>query len=250
MKRMTLCAALLLPSSAFAQGTSERTIQVTGTGVVRTDPDVALLDIYLRGEGATPDDATRALATKQRAVTDGLNGLLGRGSEATASNVTVIEARGEACADARGYASRPRLSTGECAVIGYIATMQLALRTAAVAKAGTAAGLASRLGASDARLQSFALSDPQAAQARATTAAIAAARQQAEAVAKGAGVGLGPIMSMRDSANIEVTGARVGANAMAAPPPPPPPAPPVEIDVKPRPIETRAQVYVTFAIAP
>lgn len=80
-----------------------------------------------------------------------------------------------------GLWQQPRLSTGDCAVTGFIATMQTRVRTYAVAKAATAAGLASRLGASDARLQGYALSNPEAAQARANTAAIAVATRRAAA---------------------------------------------------------------------
>jgi len=254
MYRFALVALLLPqvvpPQAALAQEPSERIIQVTGTASVETAPDLALLDIYLRGEGATPDAATTALAAKQKAVTGGVLGLLGAGSELTTSNITVIEARSGTCADGRGYGSQPRLNTGDCAVTGYIATMQNAVRTRNVAKAGTAAGLASRLGASDARLQGFALANPEEAQGRASAAAITAARQRAEVVASGAGVRLGPIVSVRDQANFEF-----GAQARVAPGAPPAPpatsmAAPIPIDLKPKPIETRAQVFVSYAIVP
>jgi uncharacterized protein YggE len=127
--------------------------------------------------------------------------------------------------------------------------MQTSVRTRAVEKAATAAGLASRLGASDARVQGFALSDPEAARARANMAAIADAAKRAAALASGAGLRLGPIIAVRDQASydITVTGALRGANAPAAPPAPR--VSPVTIDLKPTPIETRAQVFVSYAIA-
>ena len=69
-------------------------------------------------------------------------------------------------------------------------------------------------------------------------------------MASGAGVRLGPIVSVRDQANFEF-----GAQARVAPgAPPAPPAPsmaaPIPIDLKPKPIETRAQVFVSYAIVP
>ncbi len=249
MRYLLVAGAVLIPQAVCAQEAPGRTVQVMGTGIVQTVPDIALLDIYLRGEGATPDAATTAIAAKQTAVSEGLTSLLGSGNELTAGNVTIIEARGSSCADARGYGSQPRLSTGDCAVTGFIATMQTRLKTRAVGKAATAAGLASRLGASDARVQGFALSDPNAAQARANTAAIAVAAQRATALASGAGLRLGPIVMIRDQANYDI----VVSASYAPPPPPPPPAPrvsPVVIDIKPTPIETRAQVFITYAIAP
>jgi uncharacterized protein YggE len=209
---------------------------------------VALLDIYLRGEGPTPDAATASIAAKQKAVSGGLVALLGRDSELTTSNVTIIEARSGTCADARGYGSQPRISTGECAVTGYIATMQTSVRTRAVEKAATAAGLASRLGASDARVQGFVLSNPELAQAKANAAAIEAARQRAVTLAKGAGLKLGPIITVRDQASFEAMdiGSLPALNAPTAPPAPM--MSPIVIDLKPKPIETRVQVSVTYAI--
>jgi uncharacterized protein YggE len=243
-----LAAAMLVLQAPGAQPAPARAIQVTGTGVVQTVPDIALLDIYLRGEGATPDAATQAIAAKQKAVSGGLVALLGRDGELTTGNVTVIEARGGACADARGYGSQPRLSTGDCAVTGYIATVQASVRTRAVAKAATAAGLASRLGASDARVQGFALSDPQLAQARANAAAIEVARQRAVSLAKGAGLQLGAITAIRDQASYDLSGIESLSVADAPLLPSLRVASPVVIDLKPKPIETRAQVYVTYAI--
>ncbi|WP_076069431.1 SIMPL domain-containing protein [Sphingomonas montana] len=224
-------------------------MQVTGSGIVQTVPDIAVLDIYLRGEGPAPDDATTMIAAKQKAVTDGLRGFLGSDSELTASNVVIIEARASSCADARGYGSQPRLSTGDCAVSGFIATMQLRVRTRAVGKSATAAGLASRLGASDARVQGFALSDPEAAQARANAAAIAVAGRRAAALASGAGLRLGSIVTVRDQAGYDGTAltASLAREYVVAPPMV---RSPMVIALKPTPIETRAQVLVTYAIAP
>lgn len=245
-------AGLLAAMPAVAQVPATRVIQVTGTGVVQTIPDVALLNIYLRGEGTTPDAATAALAARQKAVAGGLASLLGREGQLTTGNVTIIEARGESCADNRGYNSQPKVSAGACAIVGYIATMQTSLRTRNVDKAATAAGLASRLGASDARLDGFELSDPDAVQARAGAAAMTDARKRAATLATNAGVRLGAVTEVRDQANYGGMQARSSFDEAAppAPPPPPPPAAPIELDAKPRPIETRAQVFVTYAIAP
>lgn len=247
MRWMLMLGCVIAAPSALAQEGRSRTIEVTGTGTVQTMPDVAMLDIWLRGEGATADEATSALAAKQKAVAGGLAALLGGDRDLTTGNVTILQVRGDGCADGQGYDRQPRLSTGTCAIRGYIATMQLALRTHAVTKAATAVGLVSRLGASDARLQGYSLSDPDAAQARARAAAVETARRQAMALASSAGVRLGGVMTVRDQMGYDVVVSAQRA-APAAPPPPPPPPPPVEIDAKPRPIDTRAQVYVTYAI--
>ncbi|PCG14458.1 MULTISPECIES: SIMPL domain-containing protein [Sphingomonas] len=247
---MLAAAAALVPAAGMAQepATPERTIRVTGVGVVQTPPDTARLDYWVRGEGTNPDEASRALATRQKAIAGALGGLLGAGTEITTGNVMVIEVKDRACDD-QGYNGLPRLSQGACAVTGYLARMQAGVRTPAIGKAGTAVGLAARLGASDARLSGFSLSKPREAQARATTAAIADAKLRAEAVAAGAGTPLGAIVTVTDQAGYEPI--VMGARSLAAPPPPPPPpdaAPPVAIDVAPAPIETRQQVFVTYSI--
>ncbi len=249
MRGLIAAAALLAAMPALAQEPAGRTIQVTGSGVVQTPPDVAMMVVYLRGEGADPDAATRQLAARQKAVAGGLAALLGRESELTTGNVTVIGARSGTCADGQGYNSQPRVSTGDCTIVGYIATMQTNVRARNVARAATAIGLAARLGASDARLEGFVLSNPDAAQARAGLAAMEDARQRATTLARNAGVALGPLMEVRDQPGFG-GGERVQFGDAPPAPPPPPPPPPIELDAKPRPIETRAQVFVRYAIAP
>lgn len=223
----------------------ERLIQVVGSATVRTPPDVATLVYWLRGEGTTADQATAALVASQEAVEGGLTGLLRGATEITTGNVMLIETRDRGCDTDR---SQPRLSQGACAPTGYLATIESHVRTTAVDKAGTAVGLAARLGARDARLMSFQLADPAEAQRRATLAAIRDARTKAEAAAAGAGVALGPLLSVSD----QVSGLDpvVAGSRVADAPAPPPPPPPIEIGLKPRPIETRAQVTLRYGISP
>lgn len=250
MRLSAAIIAALLPASALAQERPDPipTIQVVGTATVSTKPDKANLIYWVTGEGKTADEASGQLAAKHKAISAGLSSLLGRGTEMSAGEVSVIETREPACDGPGNYNNRPRLSTGACAVTGYVATLQGNVRTAAIDKAGTAAGLAARLGARDARLQNFFLSDPEAAQRRANTAAIADARAKAEAMAAGAGVQLGQLLTLNDqnAGDVVVTG------NLSSPPPPPPVAmasAPVAIDVSPRPIDTRARIYARFAIA-
>ena len=242
---------LMLSAAASAQVPADDrpTIQVAGRGTVSTPPDVATLDYWVKGEGQTADEASAALARKNKAIVGGLAALLGQGTQASSGNVIVIQAHGKECDDNRGYGSQPRLSTGACAVTGYLATLQGQVRTAAVDKAGTAAGLAARLGASDARLQSFDLSDKSAAQRRATAAALKDARAKAETIAAGSAVRLGPLLSVTDQNGMY--GAEIvrvsGASIASAPPAP---VAPIAIDVRPRPVETVAQLVVRYAILP
>ncbi|WP_181008445.1 SIMPL domain-containing protein [Sphingomonas montanisoli] len=241
--------ALAATPTMAQEGLPQRLITVVGVAVDRAQPDIATLDFTVRGEGDSADAAAGALATRLKALSGGLLGLLGKDSELTTSNVNIVEVRDRACNDGRPvYPGSVQLSRGACAVVGYIAISQAQLRSRAVDKIATAAGLAARLGASDARVTGFALADPDAAQRRAAILAFKDARRRAETAAAGSGVKLGDVASIRDQAafgggqDIIVTAQR----AVAAPPPPPPP---ISIDIKPRPIETRAQITVSYEIA-
>lgn len=250
MRTFVVGAAVSIAVPAWAQTEAERppNIQVQGTATVETMPDRAQISYSVRGEGKTADDASRSLAATQKAIRDGLGLLLGKATEMTTGDVVLNEVRGPQC-DANPY-GRQRMSEGDCAVVGYVATIAGMVRTGAIDQAGTAVGLAARLGARDARIQRFELADPSTARGRATAAAIIDARRRAEALASGAGVQLGELLTLTDqsgSGDIVVQAVRV-ARADLSPPPPAPPAP-VAIDVKPKPIETRATVYARYAIA-
>ena len=249
MRLITTVGLLLFAVPALAQP-NERppTIQVVGFAAVTTKPDQANLIYWVTGEGKTADEASAALASKQKAIVAGLAGFLGRDTQLSSGEISIIETRSPQCDGPGNYNNRPRLSEGPCAVTGYIASLQGTGRTRAVEKAGTAAGLAARLGARDARVQGFQLGDPAEAQRRATAAAIANARSKAEAMASGAGVRLGDLISLNDqNSGNEIV---LRANDIGSiPAPSAPAAPPVEISVSPRPIETQARVYAQFAIA-
>ncbi len=248
MRIATMLLLGLTATPALAQSGDDRVpvIQVLGMGTVSTPPDVATITYSVTGEGKTADEASTALVTKHQAVLNGLKELLGRGARLSSSEVNLTEVRSPKCETGNGYNARPRLSEGDCAVTGYIATLQGAARTGAIDRAGTAVGLAARLGARDARIQGFSLRDPAAAQRRATAVAIAAARTKAEAMAAGAGVKLGDLLALHDpnaQMDMAITAEDIGhmslGNARAR----------VEIPVSPAPIDTHVRVNARYAIA-
>ena len=246
---MTL-GLLLFAAPAAAQQANEKTpvIQVVGVATVSTKPDQANLIYWVTGEGKTADEASASLASKQEAIVAGVSGLLGRDTQLSSGEVSIIETRSLQCDGPGNVNNRPRLSEGPCAITGYVASLQGTGRTRAVDKAGTAAGLAARLGARDARVQGFQLSDPADAQRRATAAAIANARTKAEAMAAGAGVRLGDLISLNDQnggSDIVMRAADIGSLPRVSASL----APAIEISLSPRPIDTQARVYAQFAIA-
>lgn len=255
MRFAGFCLALAGTTGVAAQepASPPHVIQVTGVGKISTLPDMALLNFWASGEGKTPDEASSALAARQKAIVEGLNGLLRGNSQITSSNLVVIAVRGPDCQGQNNYNPQPRLDVGACAIVGYLATVQGTIRTSLVDKAGTAVGLASQLGARDARLQMFQLTDAQWAYSAAMSMAIADAKRQASIMAKAAGEKLGPVTMIRDQNYRPTEDPAFVAMRAAAPPgtaAPPAVRVPVRIDVNPQPIETTAQVYVTFALQP
>lgn len=249
MRTSVIALGALAAAPAMAQTTSgPPAINVTGHGKLSVPPDTANLHYWLRGEGKTPDEATRAMVGTQTAVEDGLHGFLGAAAEITNSQLVVIEVRDPDCKGQQGQAI---LSEGQCAIIGYLATSETDVRTHDIAKAATAVGLASRLGARDARLQSFELRDTADVQRRAMAAAVSDARAQAMVLAGAAGGHLGRALTIEYGSYtrpLEVTGRRVAY--ASAPPPPPPPPPPVQVDMKPAPQDVTADVSISYELLP
>lgn len=243
-----IAALIAAPASAQTANSDSHTINVTGHGKTSLPPDTANIHYWLRGEGPTPDDATRSMADAKTKVESGLKDFLGPDAEITGSDLIVIEVRDPNCKTEMGRAS---LSQGDCAIIGYAASVQADVITGRIDKAGTAVGLASRLGARDARLQGFELRDMTAARQTAMTRAVADARAQAQVLATASGGRLGRVLNIQYGSyggSPVIVAART--YAPAPPPPPPPPPPPVEIDMKPRPQEVTADVSVSYELVP
>lgn len=238
--------AIGVSASALAAPSAEPPhIVVVGHGTIKTDPDVASLTFSIRGEGATSDAAASELVRKRTAISDGLAKLLGEDVAVNTGELSIKEVRDKAC---DRDDEQPRLSTGACAIRGYVANVDASLRISPVKDAGTALSLASRLGASNPQLNDFSLHSPSDAQRRAEAAAIQDAHSRALGIAAASGSQLGSLISVEDrearnsgSMDIIVTAQRrIGPPAIVAPP--------IVIDLKPRPIETTATLTVTYAV--
>ena len=263
------------PAIAQSLQPPANTIVVAARATVETPPDTAILTLTARGEGKTPDDATRALAAKLKAITGGLRAI-DPAIEIQTNSVAIGEAYAGECnrdgalplsldtqldmaadalsaeadrvANGRG-AKPPGKVADPCAIIGYIARSDARIKMRKVADAGTAVGLASRLGAASAGLESFDLAKDDDARTRATAAAIATARRQAQAIASGSGVKLGSIVSVVDGSSqgdtvmaMEMRSVSLDTMTAGAPEP-------VPVDISPKPVTTGAQLIVTFAVS-
>jgi uncharacterized protein YggE len=217
---------------------------VGGYGEVKTMPDLATITYTARGEGPTSDDAVRSMAAAETRISNAVHTIDGAAQPQT-SEIKVAAVRSDDCKE-REYGP-VELSTGACAISGYVATQSATVRTGAVNDAGTMVGLISRVGAMDPTISSFDLRDPRPAQQQATAAALADAASKAAMIASAGHVQLGRILDIATAAQnqlqaIVVTGSRIAANVPPAPPPP------VTVKLTPEPITTSANVTVTYAI--
>ncbi|MDB5712017.1 MAG: hypothetical protein JWL96_4087, partial [Sphingomonas bacterium] len=135
--------------------------------------------------------------------------------EARASQVSVREVRSRECQP--GYGA-PTLSTGACAIIGYVAELSVSVRTTLPKQAGTIVGLLGHEGASNPSLGGFALADPGAAQRRAIAAALDDAHRKAEAIAAGTGVKVGRLVSATSGNGYNEVQAQDGVRDLPPPP--------------------------------
>jgi len=221
-------------------------IVVDGYGEVKTMPDVATVTYTLRGEGQTSDDAVRAMVAMGTRIEASL-GRVDPTAEPRSDKVQVTPVKPGDCKESGSDEDAPQLSTGSCAIVGYVAKQDITVRTSDVKDAGAMVGLAGRGGAYEAQISSFDLRDPKPMQRQAIASALADAESKAEAIAAGSHLALGPILHVSTNSPgaqaVVVTGVRRNA------PPAPVEAPPVAVNLTPEPISTTANVTVTYSIA-
>lgn len=222
-------------------------LQVSGHGEVKYMPDIATIAYTARGEGPTSDDAVRAMTAAEARIDAALHAI-DSAAEPHTSEVKIDEVRSNDCKD-QGY-GRPQLSTGACAISGYVATQSIRLRTSAVKDAGTMVGLVGRAGGLGPRIEGFTIRDSRPQQQQAIAAALADAASKAAAMAAASHVQLGPVLNIdsgprNDAQQIVVSGSRINPLASVNAPPPPPPVP---VPVTPELLTTDSYVTVTYEI--
>jgi len=237
-------AACLFGTASAQPAPDQPRIVVDGYGEVKTVPDVATIGFTIRGEGATSDDAVRAMVAAGQRIEDSLRAIDPTVDPKT-SEVRVNPAKGNSCGGENGDPD-DLLSKGACSVAGYIANQRVTVRTGAVKDSGTMVGLAARGGAYEVRINSYDIADPRPAKAQAIAMALADARAKAAALAAGSRVTLGPIMTIstvgdRDVQDIVITGSRIPARNVGF-------AAPVRVNLNAERITTGATVTVTYAI--
>jgi uncharacterized protein YggE len=218
-------------------------IVVEGVGSVKSKPNVATISYDVKGEGRTSDQAISALVATSAAVENALRSM-DPALDLHSDTVKVQAVRGQSCkAEDDDIA---QLSSGPCAVAGYVATQDFDVRTTHVTDAGTMVGLAGRAGASSPSIDDFDLADNRDARRQAIAAALSDALTKAQAIASGSNAKVGELLavSMDDarSADIVVTGTlNRNPNLVVSAP--------IVVTVSPSPVVTTARLTVTYAIA-
>lgn len=251
MRSLMLGAALgvLVANGALAQDKPmEATIQVLGVGTVEDAPSLAHISFTLRGEGKGSDDALRALVARKEAVEAAMGSLDKASFRVETGDVAITEVRGRDCRGSGEDEDAPRLSTGACAIQGYVATMDASADVGPVALSGTLAGLAGRAGASNVRLSNFRATDPGGARQRAMAAAVANGLEQAQAIAAASGSKLGRLLRVSDQNGgymVEqlqrIAGAAARDKAIVPEP--------VVVTITPQAISTTARLVLVYEIA-
>lgn len=240
-----------LAAPALAAEVQPPTIAVIGSGRAERPADYALLNFTMRGEGATAPQAVKALSDAQAKLYASLPKLPGKPeAEIRSSTLLIRELRAKGCEN-RGY---PLPASGDCAVVGIIATQGFQVRVTPATRAGDAASLIAQIGGVDVNVGGGGVSDESALEDAAMRDAVADAKRQAQLLAAASGVKLGAVSRVQDSQTAAVM---AYANNGAPPPPPPPPplpVPPVQLNAPlnytPQPVVRTARVMMTFELEP
>lgn len=267
MKRFPAVSALLLCAFAasVAQAQAQQppppperpSVTVIGVGEAKKPAEYVLFSLTVRGEGATPVEAMKAMSASRAAIEGGVRSL--KGVDKLETRTTILntqEVRDRKCDAGRPtYSQQPTLNTGDCAVIGAVVTLQETLRLAPPKRLGDVLSMATQLGAKSATATGTGTDDDRPLVDEATAKAFADARRQAETIAKAAGLRLGPVLrAQNQQAAYSPLGLPGVAIAQAAVSPPAPPRPPVAlevpVDLTTQPIVRDARLIVTFALEP
>jgi uncharacterized protein YggE len=181
-----LAVALTWPLGAQESqdpGPSDRTVSTTGTAIVRSAPDEALVTLGVRTDGATAQEAMDRNAEQMQAV---VRALLGAG----------LDEDDLATASINLY---PRWDDTGTTVDGFTAENQVTATVRNLDRVGTVIDEGVAAGANLASGITFRVSNGNEAGDRALTEAVADARRKAEVLAAAGGAELGSVVTIAES---------------------------------------------------
>ena len=244
MRSLLLALAMSVPGVSSAADAAGPHLVVEGRGTVSRAPDLATIRFTARGEGKTSDEAVKAMVAMREQAGQAARAVA-PDSDLKDENMQVVAIHDAAC---KIDDDNPRLNSGACAIIGYVATLPITLRTHMAQAAGTVTGVIARQTGTEPRIVGYSLANPAALELLALGAAMADARRQADDMARAGQVRLGRVLSISNTqygGNREDEIVVTGAKQLA---PSPVMAPPVEVSITPAPVETTARVVVSYEI--
>ena len=181
-----LAACSAAPDAAAQSGTPVRTITVNGEGAASAAPDMAVISIGVRSDGASAAEALR------------------KNSTAMSATIKQLKALGVADKDVQtsGLSIQPRYNyktdQSPPPIVGYTASNAVTVRLRDLDKAGAVIDQVVQSGANTLGGISFTFADPKPLKDAARRDAVADAREKAELLADAAGVSLGRLMTIQD----------------------------------------------------
>jgi uncharacterized protein YggE len=182
-----VAVALTLPSLAQdaspEPGSAERTVTVSGSATVRSQPDEATVTLGVQTRALTAEAAMRDNANRMREV------------------IAAVRAEGVAAEDiATAWVSLyPQHDQNGIGIEGYLAENQVSVTVRSMQAVGRVIDVAVDAGANLTSGIAFGLSDESAGVEQALAEAVADAREKALALAEAAGAGLGAVVSVSET---------------------------------------------------
>jgi uncharacterized protein YggE len=183
-----LAAALTLPSlaqspSPAAEGGADRTVSVSGSAIIRSAPDEAVVTLGVQTQGAT---AEAAMADNAERMSDVIKAILDEG----------IPEGGIATAWVNLW---PNYSDSGLTIVGYTAENQVNVTVKEMGKIGRLIDQAVGAGANLTSGISFRVTDTNEGMDEALEAAVADARHKAEVLAAAGGTQLGSVIQITET---------------------------------------------------
>jgi len=175
---VTRTSALVVDSASV----SDHTVTVSGSSVVTSKPDEAVISLGVQTQAQTATDALRQNASKMNDVIDAITGAGIDRSDISTDSVSLY----------------PQTNSDGTTVIGYSAQNSVSVTVHDLSKAGPVLDAANAAGSNIVNGISFQVSQNNPALTAALTAAVKDAKSRADAMAAGADATVGDVISITD----------------------------------------------------
>jgi len=183
---LLLCLSSLAPQALAADQPDKRTISLTGSGIVKTTPDMVEISTGVTSEAPTPRAALDENTESMTKVVETLKGEGIAAKDIQTANFSV------------GPVYRRDRDGKEPVIVGYKVTNQVHITLHDTGKLGAILDKVVSLGANQIGSIEFGVSEPETLKDEARKLALKNATDNAKLYAEAAGVGLGPIFSISE----------------------------------------------------